>query len=232
MPSLEDLKNLVDSAGYLPYLIIFVWTLLEGETIVILAGYFARDGSPNLGLVMLAAFCGSLTSDQVIFFLGRRHGRAFVAKRPWLLLKAQKVFEVLHRHQNWLIVGFRFLYGLRNITPFALGMSEVKARKFVILNVIGAIVWAISFACAGFFFGKLMDNPLFKKVEHYVLIGIVSAVVVIWLVRMITGRKKLKKLKEKVRTEGLHLTPELEHIIHPEAPATPAGPDSNSPDNP
>ena len=64
------------------YLVLVVWTFLEGETIVIFAGAWAVDGTPWLPLVILCAFAGSLCSDQLMFFLGWYRGRQFIASRP------------------------------------------------------------------------------------------------------------------------------------------------------
>ncbi len=191
---MESLTNLVDSAGVWPYVILLAWTFLEGETIVIIAGIAAKDGTPKLWLVILAAFVGSLASDQMMFFLGRYKGKAFIAKRPAWQRRSQKVLDILHRHQTLLILGFRFLYGLRNVTPLAIGMSKVSTQRFVILNVTGAAVWACTFACGGFLLGRAMES-FFEKTEHQLMIlaGVVSVVLVLWLIRVIR-RRKLDKL--------------------------------------
>ncbi|MCE5324985.1 MAG: DedA family protein [Planctomycetaceae bacterium] len=170
-----------------------IWTFLEGETCVIIAGALAHDGKPWLPLVILCAFCGSLASDQLVFFLGRYKGKAFVAKRPHWQARAQKVYAILERHQYWLILGFRFLYGLRNITPFSIGMSNVPTWRFVILNVIGAAVWANVFAFAGFVFGMAVQS-LFEKHQKWVVMGVLVAVaLIIWIVRLVRRRKVAKE---------------------------------------
>lgn len=191
---MENLTNLVDSAGVWPYVILLVWTFLEGETIVIIAGIAAKDGTPKLWLVILAAFVGSLASDQLMLFLGRYKGQAFIAKRPAWQVRSQKVLDILHRHQTALILGFRFLYGLRNVTPLAIGMSKVSTRRFIILNVIGAAVWACSFACGGYLLGHALET-FFKSRAHKLMIlaGVLGVVFVLWLIRVIR-RRKLDKL--------------------------------------
>ncbi|MCY2924380.1 MAG: DedA family protein [Planctomycetota bacterium] len=191
---MQNLKNLVDSAGVWPYVILLAWTFLEGETIVIIAGIAAKDGTPNLWLVILAAFAGSLASDQLMFFLGRYKGKAFIAKRPAWQKRSQKVLDILHRHQTALILGFRFLYGLRNVTPLAIGMSKVSTRRFVILNVTGAAVWACTFAWGGCLLGRAMAN-FFEKTEHQLMIlaGVAGVVLILWLIRLIRRRRAAAK---------------------------------------
>ena len=68
---------------------------------------------------------------------GARHGR-HLHTGSWACWNKQ--------HQNLLILGFRFLYGLRSVTPFVIGMSGISWLRFALLNVIGAGIWASAFA--------------------------------------------------------------------------------------
>jgi membrane protein DedA with SNARE-associated domain len=187
---MPDIGHILENHAYIAYIVLLVWTFLEGETIVIIAGIAARDGHLWLPLIALCAFCGSLCSDQIVFFLGRYKGKAFVARRPKLQARAERVYRLLEKHQTWLILGFRFLYGLRNITPFVIGMSQVKTRRFVILNVTGAAVWAVTFACGGYVFGAAMETVFAGRQKWIVILGLVGVVSVVWVVRHIRRRSR------------------------------------------
>lgn len=179
------------------YLVLFVWTILEGETCLILAGAFAADGKPNLSLCILAAFAGSLAGDQMWFFIGRIKGQAILARRPSWQMKAQRVFRILHRHGTALVLGFRFLYGLRNVTPFAIGISNFPVRRYVVLNSIGAAIWAVSFGMLGYLFGAAMATYL-EKSEHRLLaiLAVAAVIFTVWLIRTvyrgISARRSLR----------------------------------------
>lgn len=189
---LNQIEQISDQHQWLAILIVLVWTFIEGETIVILMGAWANDGTPNIALVILAAFAGSLAGDQTWFFVGRLKGKAVLAKRPAWQLRAQRVYDLLHRHQNWLILGFRFLYGLRNATPFVLGMSEVRTSRFVILNIIGAAVWAISFGMMGYLFGTAVEKTV-GKVKLPALGIFLAVVLTAWVIRILVQRRKARK---------------------------------------
>ena len=190
---MEEFFNQILDHPYLPYLVVLIWTFLEGETIVIIAGAAASLGHLWLPLVILCAFCGSLSCDQLLFFVGRYKGKAIMAKRPSWQLRAAKVYRLVERHQTWLILGFRFLYGLRNITSLTLGMSEVSARRFVILNVTGAAVWAVAFAGGGYLFGAAMETFVGKQ-KWFVIGGLAAIAIIVWIVRLIRGRSSRKKM--------------------------------------
>ncbi len=50
--------------------------------------------------------------------------------------------DLLERHPTGFILAFRFLYGMRTISPVIIGLSGVPFRKFLLLNAIAAGIWA------------------------------------------------------------------------------------------
>src|SRR6059058_2388420 len=115
-----SIQDFIEAYGYWAVL---VGTFLEGETILVLGGFAANRGYLDLPWVIVAAFLGSFSGDQLYFYLGRHYGRRIIAKRLSWQVSAEKVYRLLERHQTLLILTFRFMYGLRNVTPFALGAS-------------------------------------------------------------------------------------------------------------
>jgi membrane protein DedA with SNARE-associated domain len=53
------------------YLAVLIGSLLEGETILVLAGFAAHQGHLSLPLVLAIAFVGGTFGDQIFFWLGR-----------------------------------------------------------------------------------------------------------------------------------------------------------------
>jgi membrane protein DedA with SNARE-associated domain len=181
------LESLLSSYGY-P--IIIMGTFLEGETIMVLGGVSAHMGYLSLDRVIICGFLGTFLGDQLFFFLGRRHGKTMLARRPSWQAPASRVFLLLERHQNLLILGFRFLYGIRAVTPFAIGMSNVPYLRFIVLNFIGAVIWAISIGLAGYYFGQVVESILgdIKQYEVEFMGGIVGIALLVWLVHFYRRR--------------------------------------------
>jgi len=163
-----DLQQLVIDYGY-PAL--FIGTFLEGETILVIAGFLASRHYLDLPWVVVTAFLGTFAGDQTFFYLGRYKGIAFLEKRPLWHSKTDKVFDMLSRHQIKVVLGFRFLYGVRNVTPFVIGASRMSPVKFFFLNFLGAMVWAISVGYLGFQFGHIAEAMMgqIQKYEMYIL---------------------------------------------------------------
>lgn len=176
-----SLANLVHGYGYLA---ILIGTLLEGETILVLGGVAAQQGYLELPWVMAAACVGSVSGDQIFFYFGRAYGLRFLDGRPRLQRIASLLQKWLHRHQNWLLAGFRFLYGLRTAAPFVFGASGVGRARFFLFDAMGGIVWSVALAFGGYLAGQALSVFL-GRVLHYeleVLLLIAAVGAGVWLI--------------------------------------------------
>jgi membrane protein DedA with SNARE-associated domain len=174
-------EKLLEQYGYIA---LVIGTFLEGETILILAGIAAKIGYLKMPGVIMAAFIGTFAGDQLFFILGRLKGQNIMAHRPKWKAKAKKVNNWLEHHQNGVILGFRFLYGFRTITPFVMGMSKIATGKFFICNMLGALAWSISIGSFGYLFGHAAEL-VFNDIKHYELeilgsVALIGACVWMW----------------------------------------------------
>lgn len=176
-----DIASLVINYGYL---VIFFGTLLEGETWVALGGFAVYQGYLNFPVLVLVAIIGAIIGDQAFFYFGRKKGVSYVAKRPHLKERVERIQVHIEKHQNWLIFSSRFMYGFRAVLPIALGMSRVSEKKFLALNFLGAVVWALLFATGGYLFGGAIEVFLgnIKRFEGYLVFGIILLISVVQLV--------------------------------------------------
>lgn len=186
---METLRYLVENYGYLA---ILIGTFLEGESILVIGGIAAHMGILEIQWVILAAFCGSTFGDQLYFFIGRRWGNALIARWPSWKARMDRVHKMIEKWHSWIILMFRFWYGLRNITPIALGMSDVKTSLFITLNIIGALVWAVTVAMGGYLFGAVVETVMgdIKKYQMYLLIGAALVGLAVWIISLIFRKKK------------------------------------------
>ena len=167
------------------YWVIFVGTALEGETVLVLGGLAAHEGYLQLWLVILAAFTGSLLGDQTFYWIGRRHGRPFLARRPHWQDRADQANRLLASYGTVFTIGFRFLYGLRTVTPFAIGAAGMSPARFTPLNVIGAALWAVSVGSLGYAFGHVAERMIgeIQRHEGRALLVLLAIGLVYWGIR-------------------------------------------------
>ena len=167
------------------YWAVALGSLLEGESVLLLAGLAAHQGALSFPIVVLIAFCGGTLGDQLLFQLGRRHGTAILRRVPAWEAKAAPVKLLIRRHQDALIVGVRFMYGLRLVGPVAIGMSEVSTLRFALLNMLGAAIWAPLIAWIGYAFGQTLAWLIadLGSYERWALVALAGALGLAWLTR-------------------------------------------------
>ena len=195
-----SLEQIITEYGYWA---IFLGTFLEGETILIIGGFFAHSGHLVLPFVILLAFAGTFLGDQLFFYLGRIRGMVVVERRPSWQAKATKVFRLLHNHQVPVIIGFRFLYGIRVVTPFILGASGIKPARFFLLNLLGAASWALSIGLLGYFLGQTIELLLeeLKRYELLVFCLIIATGSLVWVSYLWRQHQKKKDVNSALREE-------------------------------
>src|SRR5580765_7976962 len=153
-----DLSELIETYGYW---VVLGGTLLEGESVLLLAGYAAYSGLLELHTVIAVAVFGSFMGDQLWFYLGRTQGASLLAKYPSYIIPAARAQALLDRFHTPIILALRFLYGLRTVLPFVIGMSaHISTLRFQVLNFMSAAVWASSGAVAGYLFGNAIEAIL------------------------------------------------------------------------
>lgn len=166
------------------YLAVFIGSVLEGETILLLAGFAAHQGYLSLPMVMAVGFCGGVLGDQTFFFLGLRYGRRLLSRFPRFKPQVEKVQRLIERYHSAMIVMVRFMYGLRFVGPVAIGASRIKVWRFVAFNVLGGALWAVLVGGAGYLFGQALGLVFadLKRYEHWAALALVMIAAAVALV--------------------------------------------------
>lgn len=177
-----DIRHMVVQHGHWFYLITFLWTFVEGETFVIFAATFAAQGLLDPLLLLVSAWLGSFSGDQLYFYIGRRFGGKLLHRYPRWRPGVDTALAFLRRYSTGFILSFRFTYGVRNFSSFAMGMSGLLWRRFLVLNFAAAGLWATTFVGAGYLLGNVFGAALRRMADSFglVMLGIfvlVAAVV-------------------------------------------------------
>ena len=154
------------------YWAIFFGVMLEnaglpvpGETILLVAGYFAWTGEFNIAPVMLIAAVGAVIGDNIGFAIGHHYGRGFLLKIGRFVFLTPKRLELMEsffqKHGNKTILVARFITGLRVFAALLAGASNMRWRVFLVYNVAGAVLWSIVITTLGYVFGQSL--PLLLK---------------------------------------------------------------------
>lgn len=164
--------------GHYGLLIVFLGALIEGETVIVLAGVLCHQGTLPFLWTIVAATMGAFVGDQTWFRLGRRYGTDVLLHFPRLAKHAARVRPWLQRSSDWIAAGSRFVYGTRTVSPLLLGAHAYPGIRFAIINLISAGLWAGLGVGAGFLVGTGAEQIL-GRIKHIELLLLVVLVMML-----------------------------------------------------
>lgn len=164
---MEYLLELLKTWGYI---IVLLGSMVEGESVILTACVAAYFGYMSMPKIVVIAFLGTLVADQTLYFVGRWYGHHILNRYPQLKNPAHRAFTLLHRWDLWFILSFRFIYGIRTISPIIIGTAGIPPRRFIPLNFLAAFIWTAISCSLGYLLGSIIESIDFHLVERYILI--------------------------------------------------------------
>jgi membrane-associated protein len=181
------------------FLIVFVETgvvvmpFLPGDSLLFVVGALCGVGMMSLPLAIALLVAAAILGDQCNFHVGRAVGH-----RVWGWEQSRwfnkRAFEQAHafyeRYGGITIILARFIPFIRTFAPFVAGVAEMTRTKFTAYNVVGALIWVIGLALAGYLFGNLpiVQQHLSKVIWALVIVPGLIALVGAWRARRATAR--------------------------------------------
>ncbi|QRO12794.1 DedA family protein [Moraxella osloensis] len=195
----DHLQELVNNYGNWIYAILFaivfcetglvVLPFLPGDSMLFAAGTIAAVGDMNIfvliGLLIVAAILG----DFVNFEIGKHFGQKLFSNPNSKIFKQsylQKTHDYYEKYGGRTIIIARFVPIVRTFAPFVGGMGNMNYAQFARYNIVGAVLWVVSFTTLGYFFGQL---PFVKEHFSWIMIAIIVFSVVPMVIEIIRHRK-------------------------------------------
>jgi membrane protein DedA with SNARE-associated domain len=165
--------------------------LLEGESVLVLAGLAAHRGYLELPLLILLGAAAGMLGDIIYFAIGRRFGPVLLERFPRFAPSASRAEALIRRFPRIAVIAVRFLYGLRTVGPAVIGASEIPWGRFLLLNAIGALVWSATWVCVGYLLGGAAARAFgnVAQIERELFLGVALMALVVTLV--LRGRRPL-----------------------------------------
>ena len=177
----NEILSFIMSYGYLA---IFVGAILEGEAIILISGFLIHQGLLAFPLVFVVGFLGAIIGDGSWFLLGKYKGTSLISRWKWLQEKSHKPIKFLTQKPATVSFWVRFMYGLRHVIPFSLGMSGYKSRLFFFWNTLGAIMWLVFFISSGFVFGNILETFV-GHLKRYQMVVVIIVIIIIFIFNVI-----------------------------------------------
>jgi membrane-associated protein len=181
----QSLENVIQSAGYWSYLIIwfvifaesglFFGFFLPGDSLLITTGFLCST-NPSLNIVVMCfgSFVAAVIGDNVGYYTGRRYGRKLFEKEDAVVFKKKYIIAAQDFYEKKgaiAIVLARFLAIVRTFAPIVAGAAAMKYRTFITYNIIGGFIWAVGLNLMGYYFGQALAKAVGEEnLEKYLMI--------------------------------------------------------------
>lgn len=154
---------------------------LPGDSLVFLLGMVSASmtlsDSPVSGMPLwitcLIVSVAAFTGDQAGYETGKHSGNIRRIK-SWVqgknrnrIKRAQRFFD---DYGSQAIILARFVSILRTFVPFIIGMTHFNHRRFIIANLVGAVIWGVALPSMGYALGRI---PLISNHVEIVCLCIV-----------------------------------------------------------
>ena len=158
---------------------------------LMIGGFLVARGNLDIALVAIAAWCGIIGGDLVLYHVGKRYGLN-VTRLPFIgrhitedrIHQAEVLFA---RYGIWVIAVGRLFAGIRGAMVITAGTIRFSLVKFIIVDGLAALVSGGLFVALGYWVGKKLGTieqlekfraEKIAGVEHWVILGLLAAIVV------------------------------------------------------
>jgi membrane-associated protein len=163
---------------------------LPGDSLLFMAGLFARSGHLNMAYLLLLLFIAAVVGDNCNYWIGRTIGlKVFHLKFKGKAIVQQKHLDAAHaffeKHGTKAIIMARFVPFVRTFAPFAAGVSEMSYKRYLIFDIFGGALWIGSLLTAGYLLGEV---EFIRKHIDLVCLGIIGVSVLPIIISFIKAK--------------------------------------------
>ncbi|GIW43165.1 MAG: membrane protein [Candidatus Binatia bacterium] len=161
--------------------LIYLGCVVEGDTVMLVAGGLAHYGVVSPLAAWLAGALGAFTADTFFYWIGR-----WGAHMPWL-----RRFAPMHRATGrwgpFEIVLARLVPGARVASMLYWGMNRLSYGWFGMFDLLACPLWSAVFALVGFVFASQLSRllPMLLRLEHRLLMLAIAGLSVLVLIRRV-----------------------------------------------
>ncbi len=187
----KHLNEIILQYGTLTYAILFVVIFAEtgfvftpflpGDSLLFAAGTFAAAGSFNIHFLFILLSIAAILGDTANYWIGNYLGPKVFEKKIRFLKKEhlEKTHKFYEKHGGKTIIIARFIPIIRTFAPFVAGVGAMTYSKFILFNIVGAMLWCALFVYGGYFFGNLsfVKNNFSMVIIAIIFISILPGII-------------------------------------------------------
>ena len=150
---MEDTFSNLATYGYIG---LFLYSLGGGFIALIGAGVLSFMGKMDLSLSIMIAFFANALGDVLLFYMARYQKTMLMEGLRKHRRKLALSHVMMKKYGSWIILFQKFVYGIKTLIPIAIGLTKYDFKKFAVLNVLSAAVWALVFGLGSYYSGSFL----------------------------------------------------------------------------
>lgn len=194
--------SFVENYGMLTFLLVFViiffetgiviFPFLPGDSLIFALGIIAKTEKINFLLIFITITIAAILGDSLNYYIGEKFGK-FILKKNLIKKKHYDYsYNLYEKHGGKIIIYARFMPIVRTLAPFIAGGSKMNYSKFIVFNILGAILWSITFLLIGYFLGNIpiIRENIFWTILIIVILSILSPILINPIKRIFRRKNK------------------------------------------
>ena len=176
-------QSIGNSVGLWGYVILFLYSLGGGFIVLLVASILSSsilDNNLNILLVITISCVANLIGSSLLFYMSKyqkkdilkyliKHRRKLVLSNVWI-----------RRYGIWIIFIHKYIYGLKTIIPLAIGLSKYSIKKFLTLNMLASLLWAVSIGLIGKFGGENIRDIYVSNANIFPFMGLIFVAIIVF----------------------------------------------------
>jgi len=150
---MEDTFSNLETYGYIG---LFLYSLGGGFVALVGAGILSFMGKMDLTLSISIAFVANAIGDIMLFYMARYQKSMMMEGLKKHRRKLALAHVMMKKNGSWIILIQKFIYGIKTLIPIAIGLTKYDFKKFAILNVLSAGIWALVFGLGSYYSGGIL----------------------------------------------------------------------------
>jgi len=152
---MEDIFSNLATYGYIG---LFLYSLGGGFVALVAAGVLSYLGKMDLTTSIAIAFVANAIGDIILVYLARYQKTMMMDNLKKHRRKLALAHILMKKYGSWIIFIQKFIYGIKTLIPIAIGLTKYPMKKFIVLNVLSAALWALIFGLGSFYFGAILTE--------------------------------------------------------------------------
>jgi membrane-associated protein len=176
---------------------------LPGDTLLFAAGFFAAQDRLHLVMTLVILTAAAIAGNMAGYEIGKRNGHKLFKNEDSILLHKDnlvKAQDFFNRHGGKTIIMARFIPLARTLSPPLAGMGHMPYKRFMLYNIIGALLWVPTITFIGYWAGKVLGQYI--NIDHYILPVAMLAILATFgasFVHVLKDPISRERLKQKLR---------------------------------